>query len=186
MLKHPGLVRERLAALLLERGLSVSPYDLWTQEGAYRSQYWGLARWGSNDAKWLSGTDPDGKAWHMPVQLSSWSRMRDCVRFGIEIGNEERSGAWSHVGVEHAGISTESRRTVMPIGAPNSPARWLSENVQSIPAHHRFALMRMEQGRAVLITSGTKKHCSKALSDDSKECVCDLEKYRQAAIKPLT
>lgn len=97
--RHPGRVREKLAELLAEKGLIVSPYDLWTQEGAYRSRYWDLARWGSSEARWKDGKDPDGKPYHLTVRLSSWSTMSDCVKYGIEIGEDD---GWRHVAVESA------------------------------------------------------------------------------------
>lgn len=104
--KHPGRTRERLAALLLEKGLAVSPYDLWVQEGGYRHRNWDLARWGSNHAKWVNGKDPEGNPWDLPVTLCSWSTMTQCVRYGIEICNFDRNGAWRHVQVENARPST--------------------------------------------------------------------------------
>lgn len=100
--KHPGRTRCRLAELLAEKGIIVSPYDLWTQEGGYRSFYWDLARWGTNDAKFKDEKAPDGTAWHGNVILSSWSCMWECVKWGIEIGKDEPFGMWNHVSVEHA------------------------------------------------------------------------------------
>lgn len=68
----------------------------------------------------------------------------------------------------------------MPVGAPNSPARWLSENIDSIPAEHNFALMRMVDGSPTLVLSGTKAACSKAATDLTREVVCNLTTYRKS------
>ncbi len=100
--KHPGRIRWRLAELLKEKGLIVSPYDLWVQEGGYRHRNWDLARWGSNNARWVDDKCPDGKPWVLEVILSSWSRMTQCVRYGIEIGKFDKLETWGHVSVEHA------------------------------------------------------------------------------------
>lgn len=102
--RHPGPTRIKLAELLAEKGIVVSPYDLWVQEGGYRHRNWDLARWGSNHARWATGKDPEGHIYHLEIHLCSWSRMTDCVKHGIEISNfdGEYKGAWHHVGVEHA------------------------------------------------------------------------------------
>lgn len=71
----------------------------------------------------------------------------------------------------------------MSIGAPNSPARWLSENIASIPTHHRYALMGMEAGSPVLVMSGTKAECVGALTDDTRQVVCELDKYRPPVVE---
>src|SRR4051812_8298642 len=102
--KHPGRIRERLAALLAAKGLVVVPRDLWTQEGGYRHRHWDLARWGTSDARWEGGKAPDGTPWGMTVHVSSWSTMTECVRHGIEMGKEDRFGMWNHVAVECAGM----------------------------------------------------------------------------------
>lgn len=98
--KHPGRTRIRVADLLAERGLIVSPYDLWVQEGGYRHRYWDLARWGTNEARWEDGRDPDGKERTGKVFVSSWSTMTECVQWGIEIGQFDDT--WNHVAAEHA------------------------------------------------------------------------------------
>jgi len=98
--RHPGRVRERLAALLLKKGVIVSPYDLWAQEGGYRHMHWDLARWGSNDARWEGGRAPDGTEYHGQVLLCSWSTMSECVRWGVAVG--KFTDSWGHVDVEHA------------------------------------------------------------------------------------
>jgi len=98
--KHPGRIRERIAALLAEKGLIVSPYDLWVQEGGYRHRHWDLARWGTNHARWKDSRDPDGNERKHDVHVSSWSTMTECVRWGIEIGKFD--GSWNHVSAEHA------------------------------------------------------------------------------------
>src|SRR5688572_29514379 len=100
--KHPGRVREKLAALLLEHNLAVSPYDLNTQEGAYRSRYWDLCRWYTDDAKWADGKAPDGTPWPWPVRIASWSTMTMCVRHGVMVDRHPRD-TWGSVEVEHAG-----------------------------------------------------------------------------------
>jgi hypothetical protein len=110
--KHPGRVRLRLAALLLQKGIEVSPYDLWVQEGAYRSHYWDLACWGTDKAKFVNGIAPDGTPFPYEVQLSSWSTMTDCVRRGIDAGKEDEFGTWHHVAVECAGMEKRSRKLV--------------------------------------------------------------------------
>lgn len=100
--KHPGRIRIRLAELLLDKGIVVSPYDLWTQEGGYRHMTWDLARWGSYEATFPNGITPDGSTFHGKVHLSSWSTMTDCVRFGIEVFKEDKFGIWNWVCVERA------------------------------------------------------------------------------------
>lgn len=66
----------------------------------------------------------------------------------------------------------------MNVGAPHSPARWLSENIDSIPTHHTHALIGMDKGNPVLVTSGTKAECAGALTDGTRQTVCELDKYR--------
>lgn len=67
----------------------------------------------------------------------------------------------------------------MNIGAPHSPARWLSENIDSLDPKHNFALMESQSGRgSFLVTSGTKAHCQSVLTDLTKQVVCDLRNYR--------
>ena len=100
---EPGRTRWRLSELLAEKGITVSPYDLWVQEGGYRHRHWDLARWGSNEARWTSGKDPDGKVWTLSLHLCSWSRMTDCIKHGIEIGQYVNSD-WSMTEVEHASV----------------------------------------------------------------------------------
>lgn len=78
-----GHIRERLAELLLQEGISVEPDDLWMQEGFYRSRYHDLARWGSYTARWVTGKAPDGCRWTLPIHLCSWDTMTDCVRHGL-------------------------------------------------------------------------------------------------------
>lgn len=65
----------------------------------------------------------------------------------------------------------------MRIGAPNSPARWLSENIRTIPDEHGYALMRGQ----TLVISGTKKACEAKVTDLTQEVVCELGKYRPQA-----
>lgn len=65
------------------------------------------------------------------------------------------------------------------IGAPGSPARFLSENINTIPADHQYALVGMGNGGAYLIMSGTKKKCQESATDLTKMVVCELGKYRQ-------
>jgi hypothetical protein len=67
----------------------------------------------------------------------------------------------------------------MPVGAPNSPARWLSENIGTIPAAHKFALMEMRDGQPVLVVSGTKATCKASLTDHTRQVVCELGQYRK-------
>lgn len=66
----------------------------------------------------------------------------------------------------------------MKIGAPNSAARWLSENIGSIPAKHGYALMQVVRGEQTLVMSGTKKACEAAVTDLTIQVVCELDKYR--------
>jgi hypothetical protein len=65
-----------------------------------------------------------------------------------------------------------------PVGAPNSAARWLSENIGSIPGAHKYALMRLDRGVQVLVVSGSMAYCVGELTDDTREVVCSLDKYR--------
>ena len=101
MSKHPGKIRWKLADLLAEKGLIVSPYDLHTQEGGYRYHTWDLCRWYTCDARWKDGRTPDGDLWTMPVHLSSWSTMTNCVKHGIEVAKD--GVTWGDVSVEHIG-----------------------------------------------------------------------------------
>lgn len=72
--------RERLSALLAEKGIEIKPYDLDTQQGAYRSVLWDLARWfGSATYK--------GRR----LNVCSWCTMTDCVRYGIDIVSIENT-----------------------------------------------------------------------------------------------
>jgi hypothetical protein len=71
---HIGRVRWKLFEMLTEHFSIRTPEDLWMQEGAYRSRYWDLARWG---ADWR---DEKGVYW----RVFSWSTMSDCVRYGFE------------------------------------------------------------------------------------------------------
>jgi len=66
------------------------------------------------------------------------------------------------------------------IGAPNSAARWLSENIDSIPREHVFALMAVVRGQQTLVASGSKKTCDDAMKDChlAAAVVCELDKYR--------
>lgn len=112
--REPGRIRRRLAALLAEKGLIVAPEHLWTQEGGYRHHYWDLARWGTNHARWKDGVNLlTGQPFTLEVQLSSWSKMADCVKYGIELAQEDMS--W-HVGVESAAPPRAKGQT-----APDKP-----------------------------------------------------------------
>jgi hypothetical protein len=100
--RNPGRTRKRLCALLLRHGIVVEPGDLWTQEGGYRSPQWDLARWGTYRARFVDGKAPDGTEWTHDVILSSWSKMTECLKWGISVGKEDEFGLWNHVSVEHA------------------------------------------------------------------------------------
>lgn len=65
------------------------------------------------------------------------------------------------------------------IGSPGSPSRFLSENINTIPVEHKYALVGMGNGGAYLIISGTKKKCLESATDLTKMVVCELSKYRQ-------
>ena len=73
----------------------------------------------------------------------------------------------------------------MNVGAPNSPARWLSENIDTIPTHHKYALMAMVKGSPVFVMSGTKAECDAAqaahpdYASALRSVVCQLDKYRK-------
>lgn len=67
----------------------------------------------------------------------------------------------------------------MNAGAPNSPARWLSENIETIPADHKYALIEVYEGSPRLLKSGTKEDCKRELHDHTKQVVCELSKYRK-------
>ena len=68
----------------------------------------------------------------------------------------------------------------MQVGAPNSPARWLSENIDSIPAGHTHALMEMVGGSPRLVVSGPKQLCRDHLTDHTRQVVCEIGKYRKS------
>lgn len=68
----------------------------------------------------------------------------------------------------------------MRIGAPNSPARWLSENISEIPTEHDYALMGMRDGMPYVISFGTKKEMEAMVTDLTKEVICELSKYRKS------
>jgi hypothetical protein len=78
--REPGAIRWKLSELLAKAGVAVSPYDLWTQEGFYRSRYHDLARWGSNHATY------EGRKCH----LCCWDTMSNCVRYGLTVAWWER------------------------------------------------------------------------------------------------
>lgn len=67
------------------------------------------------------------------------------------------------------------------IGAPHSPARWLQENIASIPPEHGYALIEMVDGAPRLVVSGTKRACHAAATDKRTQVVCELDKYRRGA-----
>lgn len=71
--KEPGKIKIKLTEMLQDVGISVSPYDLWVQEGAYRS--WDLARWGGYHATYQN----------RQFNLTSWDTMTMCVKNGIII-----------------------------------------------------------------------------------------------------
>ena len=64
------------------------------------------------------------------------------------------------------------------IGAPNSPARWLQDNVQWIPLNDKYALIEMVGGLPRLVVSGTKRACQSAMTDATRQVICELDKYR--------
>lgn len=68
---------------------------------------------------------------------------------------------------------------MLGIGMPGSPARWLSENVETLPAEHDFVLMEWKNGQGGPVTTGTKKHCQSMATDLTKQVVCDLRQYRK-------
>ena len=68
----------------------------------------------------------------------------------------------------------------MQVGAPNSPARWLSENIDSIPASHRYALVEMVDGSPRLVYSGAHVGCAVRMTDHTRQVVCELGKYRKS------
>lgn len=73
----------------------------------------------------------------------------------------------------------------MPVGAPNSAARWLSENIDSIPTHHTHALIGWRRGEAFVILSGTKDECEPMCAgDDMSHVLCELDHYRQFSKAP--
>jgi hypothetical protein len=65
-------------------------------------------------------------------------------------------------------------------GAPNSPARWLHENISTIPTKDRYALMQVGNSGPFLVITGTKKLCQSKLTDDTIQVVCELSEYRQS------
>lgn len=73
MNKEPGKIKIKLTEMLKELGVSVSSYDLWVQEGAYRQA--DCARWGGYNATYNN----------QRFQLTSWDTMTSCVRYGIAI-----------------------------------------------------------------------------------------------------
>jgi hypothetical protein len=73
--KEPGKIKVKLTEMLQAIGVSVSPYDLWVQQGVYRSIQWDCARWGGHNATYNN----------QRLQLTSWDTMTSCVRYGITI-----------------------------------------------------------------------------------------------------
>lgn len=69
-----GRTRWKLWEMLVKAGFTIPAADcLWMQEGAYRSRYWDLARWG---CQWK-----DDKGYYT---IYSWDTMTECVKYGIE------------------------------------------------------------------------------------------------------
>lgn len=90
---EPGRIKWRLSEILREHGIEASPYDMWTQEGAYRSRHWDLARWGVS-GKWINPTLEQHTG---QLTIYSWDTMTNCVRFGIvmEFGTRySRMNTW--------------------------------------------------------------------------------------------
>jgi len=79
MRREPGRIKERLAQRLLNAGIRVDPYDFWMQEGAYRSRFWDLARWGAR------GRFTDPLRYSGELTIYSWDTMSDCARFGVAL-----------------------------------------------------------------------------------------------------
>jgi len=108
--KHPGRVRERVAARLLACGIVCSPYDLWTQEGYYRIGGFDGARWGAYKARFVNGIAPDGTAYHGTVHLCSWDTMTECARYGFDTPfSKDRSMGWGLVDLSSARPTTTPR-----------------------------------------------------------------------------
>lgn len=79
-----GKTRLKLLKLLQDSGLTINdPHCFWIQQGAYRSRYWDLARWG---ADWsLPGSD-------LIYTIFSWDTMTDCARHGIIVEKDGNLG----------------------------------------------------------------------------------------------
>lgn len=72
----------------------------------------------------------------------------------------------------------------MALGAPNSSARFLSENIDTIPTHHAYALIGWRRGEAFVMVSGTKDECRAMHSDDTAQVLCELDHYRTYSKAP--
>jgi hypothetical protein len=97
-----GRVREKIAAMMTKLGIPIQPHQIWIQEGAYRSVYWDLARWGFH-TRWTKGTtvdkmDPKRPYITQPATVYSWDRMADCLKYGFNLVPDDRDG-WGFVHV---------------------------------------------------------------------------------------
>lgn len=83
-----GRTRERLARMLEELfpGYEFPPERLGVQNPVF-IRYYGCARW------WGWGFKRQGAEVKGPkfFQVTSWDRMRDCVRYGIEAGDYDET-----------------------------------------------------------------------------------------------
>lgn len=84
---NPGRIRQKLSELLAKHGIECSPYDLWTQEGAYRSWKWDLARWGAHNCRWLDQTKTQSS-----FSIYSWDTMTNCIKKGISFDPDQHKG----------------------------------------------------------------------------------------------
>lgn len=89
-MKEPGRIKLKLADVILrDTGIVVDPYDLWTQQGAYRSRYWDLARWGGDGAKFAPEEAEKFGMTHK-FSICSWDTMSECAKYGITIVGDPR------------------------------------------------------------------------------------------------
>jgi hypothetical protein len=86
----PGYIKCRLAKVLQrDLGLIVDPCDLWTQQGAYRSHYWDLARWGAYHCLWDAQKQKQYAFTH-EFSITSWDTMTEMCQKGAALVDDPR------------------------------------------------------------------------------------------------
>lgn len=96
--RQVGRIRQKMAEMLQALGLEVSAFDIWIQEGAYRSVQMDLARWGVSKPGGVQTNDKYPGGAGCCVTLYSYDLMTECVRYGITLSPDNRDG-WRFVDI---------------------------------------------------------------------------------------